>query len=135
MKKLQKQIRKYFQQNIVFTYTGLLIFISGTVSGQTTYTFGGLGGSNSGGTGYKIVSANSDIAVSNQMANDGTDMWASADESFEIIAYGNDDFTFNGMNFHPFGNNTLDVNATIVFKDKDGTILQTMSMNIDKRLD
>ncbi len=111
-----------------------LMFIA--ASSQTN--FGGLGANDSGGSGFKTMANNANLVVSNDMLNDGTDMYTNTQGYvFTIKAYGVDDFTFNDMNFRYYTtNNTVHVdgNSTIVFKDKNGSPIQTMSLNDDKPL-
>ena len=53
----------------------LLLFLTAFINGQTN--FASLGASDSGGAGFKTVTNNSNIFVSNIMVNAGTEMYHS----------------------------------------------------------
>ena len=121
----------------------LLISFPILLSAQTT--FASLGPTDSGGSGYKTVSTNSNIIVSNVMVNDGTDMYYSSATNqsgytvgpFSIKANGSGTkvFTFEGMNFRGYYSLTVDAaHSSIVFKDINGSTIQTMTLNSNKSL-
>ncbi len=115
----------------VFVFV-VVLFSSGVVLAQTT--FAELGVSDTGGAGFKVVSTNPNLVVSNVMVNDGTAMYTSTHSSFIIKAYGVDDFTFEGMTLKGYASTVADLSSTVVFKDKNGHVIQTMTLNSDKTL-
>jgi|WetSurMetagenome_2_1015567.scaffolds.fasta_scaffold124483_2 hypothetical protein len=120
------------------TLSVLFLIIPILLSAQTN--FGGLGSDNSGGAGFKTVSSNSNIIVSNVMINDGTEMYigSSGTYSFVIKAKGTtvNTFTFSDMRIHRYNNTALNIDAssTVTFKAQNGSTLQTMTLNAQKEL-
>lgn len=119
----------------------ILFFAPIFIIAQTN--FGGLGSNDSGGPGFKTVSSNSNIVVSNIMVNDGTIMYHSdfGSEgyiaSFTIKADGTNstEFTFNDMKFSPFIDMLMNAaNSSIVFKNSSGVTIQTMTASSNAQL-
>ncbi|RNF53082.1 DUF4347 domain-containing protein, partial [Marinomonas hwangdonensis] len=106
---------------------------------EITSTFTGLGSSDTGGTGFKsltdpnlvvsngFIAANPDIYL-NDVSSLSQQLIIKADntdaESFDVSAVKLYAFNANGI--------TIDSTSTIVFKDKTGVVLQTMTLNSDK---
>ena len=117
-----------------------LNFIFLSVSGQTN--FSGLGPANSGGSGFKSVAGNSNIVVSNNTAQDLTDIYldetgmAFTTASLTIKADGQnaESFQFNELSFYGFTYASLTTNSKLIFKDKNGNVLQTMGLTGSKTM-
>ena len=98
---------------------------------QTEFT--SLGADDSGGTGFKTTNI-SELVVSNDYTHENGDIYGSINGAFntEVLTLKADgtnaeSFTLDNLNVYHFGGSTTYSGATIVFKDKTGTTLQTMS--------
>ncbi len=123
--------------NFTKTFTlYLAILLLGCVTSLNAQTnFANLGNPDSGGPGFKTMANNSNLVVSNVMVNDGTEMFTDIQgSSFTIKAYGVDDFTFEAMTLRAYLNTNVEASSTVVFKDKYGFTLQTMTLIADKTL-
>ena len=102
----------------------------------TTVDFTGIGAVDSGGTGFKVLT-NTDLIVSNEFLQEGsTEMYwgTQVATAVMIIKADNDDtasFDVSELNVWGFSNSTPGVGAssTLVFRDKDNTIIRTMTLN------
>jgi len=121
--------KKFF---ITVLFAVLFFMPASTAFAQTT--FANLGAADSGGAGFKTVSTTTSIVVSNVMVNDGTAMYNPNHSSFTIKAYAVENFTFDAMTIQGYVPTAVDAGSTVVFKDRYGTVLQTMSLNADKVL-
>ena len=118
----------------------------GAVQTFTTHQLGAthfatLGADDSGGTGFKTNASNANYVISNIMTNDGNGIYvgvntAGVTQTYTIKADGANAETFSVdvMNVNSFANQTYDQTSTVVFKGKDGSTLQTMTLNADKEL-
>lgn len=141
---LLKNAIGFLNINKLIKVFNVLLFICFSIGlkAQTTSTFASLGANNSGGTGYKTISTNSNLVVENIMENDMTDMYYAGafNENytagpFSIKAYGVTDFTFNGMSFRGYTGLIVDAaHSKVVFKDAGGNTIQTMNLNANKVL-
>ena len=115
--------------------------ISFTTHQLGTSTFTGLGANDSGGTGFKTNTSNTNYVISNIMANDGTDMYIDhsvlgESKTYSIKADGvnAESFTLDVFNIYGYAGQTFDETTNVVFKDKNGTTIRTMTLNSDKYL-
>ena len=119
----------------------LLNFLFLSVSGQTI-DFSGLGPADSGGSGFRTLSSNSNIVVSNNTAQDGTGIYPTDGTSpydtttITIKADGTNagTFQFNELYFYSFNGADVTSATKIIFKDKNGNVLQTMGLTASKYL-
>ncbi len=115
--------------------------ISFTTEQAGTSNFITLGSNDSGGTGFKTNASNTNYVVSNIMSNDNSAMYINdftngASQTFTIKADGTnaESFSVDVLNVKSFATQTFDQTSTVVFKDKSGTTIQTMTLNADKSL-
>ena len=119
----------------------LLNFLFLSVSGQTI-DFSGLGPADSGGSGFRTLSSNSNIVVSNNTTQDGTGIYPTDGTSpydtttITIKADGTNagTFQFNELYFYSFNGADVTSATKIIFKDKNGNVLQTMGLTASKYL-
>mgnify|MGYP001942284061 CR=1 FL=1 len=97
-------------------------------------TFSGLGGDNTGGTGFKTIDNISGVVVSNNLNHIGTEIYGSengvgATEVLVLKADGvnAESFTFNDLQVFNFTGSSTWTTSTIEFKDKTGADIQVMS--------
>ncbi len=122
-----------FTKTLTLCFTILLFGCVTFLNAQTN--FANLGNPDSGGTGFRTMANNSNLVVSNVMVNDGTEMYTSTEHSsFTIKAFGVDDFTFEEMTIRAYMSEIVDASSTVVFKDKNGDTLQTMTLIANKTL-
>uniref|UniRef100_A6VVW9 Autotransporter-associated beta strand repeat protein n=1 Tax=Marinomonas sp. (strain MWYL1) TaxID=400668 RepID=A6VVW9_MARMS len=100
-------------------------------------TYAGLGGSDSGGAGFKTVTDNR-IVVSNGLSQDGTELYpaSSNTEDFIFKADGTNakTFTFNDMSIRGFVELTLQAGTSVTFKDSSGNEIKSLVLNSDYNL-
>jgi len=115
--------------------------ISFTTEQSGTSNFTTLGSNDSGGTGFKTNASNTNYVVSNIMANDANGMYVNdftngVSQTFTIKADGTnaESFSVDVLNVRSFSPQTFDKTSTVVFKDKTGATIQTMTLNADKSL-
>jgi gliding motility-associated-like protein len=120
--------------------------ISFTTHQLGSSNFASLGAADSGGTGFKSYTGNANLIVSNIMKNDGSAMYigdnSAGAKSYTIKADGVDaeSFSVSIMNVKSYkGSPTaprqvFDQTSTVVFKDKTGATIRTMTLNADKEL-
>ncbi len=118
--------------------------ISFTTQQLATSNFAGLGANDSGGSGFKTNTNNTNYVISNLMKQDGTSMYigdnSAGAKTYTIKTDGTnaESFSVNALNVKSYNGGGLrqvfDQTSTIVFKDKNGATLRTMTLNADKEL-
>ncbi|TYL48324.1 DUF4347 domain-containing protein [Marinomonas sp. IMCC 4694] len=103
-----------------------------------TVNFSGLGASDSGGPGFKVVTDNRFI-VSNNLTLDGTVAYPStsaAGQTFIFKADGTDakTFTVDDMKISSFVNQAYSKGATVTFKGINGGVIETLTLANGKTL-
>ncbi|WP_139101456.1 DUF4347 domain-containing protein, partial [Marinomonas spartinae] len=99
--------------------------------------YAGLGGSDTGGAGFKTVTDNR-IVVSNGLSQDGTELYpeSSTTQDFIFKADGTNakTFTFNDMSIRGFVELTLKAGTSVTFKDSSGNEIKSLVLNSDYNL-
>jgi len=121
--------------------------ISFTTHQLGTSNFANLGANDSGATGFKTNTSNTNYVISNIMTNAGTEMYiddpeAGAAKTYSIKADGvnAESFSVDVLNVSSYSGaaipegRTFDQATNVVFKDKTGAIIRTMTLNSDKYL-
>ncbi|MBL4642306.1 MAG: hypothetical protein JKY44_01820, partial [Flavobacteriaceae bacterium] len=131
-------VRAYATNSVGTSYGSNISF---TTEQLGTSNFITLGSPNSGGTDFKTTASNINYVVSNIMSNDASGMFINnftngASQTFTIKADGTnaESFSVDVLNVKSFTTQTFDQTSTVVFKDKSGTTIQTMTLNGDKEL-
>ena len=118
-------------------FAGCLLFGVSVLSAGTS-TFAGTGAPDSGGSGFKGLT-DPNIVVSNDFTEAGGELyWNDAMSSSRTLIIKTDNvdagsFNVSGLTLYSFVGSgvTIGASSTVVFKDKDGSTLQTMSLNSD----
>jgi hypothetical protein len=97
-------------------------------------TFSGLGANDSGGTGFKTINNISELVVSNNLNHASLELFGSenGNGSTEVLTIKADginaeSFDLNDVQVSNFTGSSTFTSSTIVFKDKNGVTIQTMS--------
>ncbi len=107
----------------------------------TTFDWGGLGNADSDSSGFRSLT-NTNLVVSNTFNQDATtELFWNADVSSATMVIKADNvdaesFDVSVINVYGFANETpsFDATSTLVFKDKNGATLRTMTLNGDKSI-
>ena len=120
--------------------------ISFTTQQVASSNFTGLGANNSGGTGFKTNTNNTNYVISNIMKQDsdtksiyiGDNSIGAKSYTIKVDGTNAESFSVDALNVKSYNGGGLrqvfDQTSTVVFKDKNGTTLQTMTLSADKEL-
>lgn len=127
------KIKNYvLRQHLIYSVFTFL-FISLQINAQTN--FASLGAVDSGGLGFRTISSNPNIVVTNVMVNDGTQMYhgAAAGQSgysigaFTIKANGIQDFTFIDLKIEVTEGLEIYSGSTVTYKNANGDVIASYS--------
>jgi hypothetical protein len=138
-------------KRVKYTFVLLLTLFATQLYAQDYYRFGGLGASDSGGTGYKSIYTTSILKASNEATNVtggiiGAELFSTnttpgATAVFSIKADGINAVSFdvNDMTIFNYlsptnGPSTYTTNTKMVFKGASGSVIRTMTLNANKSL-